>query len=433
MKNYIPLLILNFLIINALSQEKNIVVEGSIKNTDGESIENVNIYNSNNIGTISDSRGEFLLIASTLDKEIFVSHVSYEGKKITLSEEFIKNDTLSLEIILEAKQHLIESVNISGNKDWQVLKSKKPWVYDYELLGKNVLILLSDSSRYELRYLNWQDSLLFSSNIKERKVNGFIKDGLGNVHIGLNDSVFQMYIHNNKVLLYEGVSYIKYNTILEPIVAETDSLILLQRLKLNNQKLVYFGVRKSTKTTIPISQIYSEERYKYSVEVKQHQMAYAGINYMGDLSFSDISKWRKYFQWGIYFDKIATLPIYSPLIKMDSNFCIFDLVENKIEHYHKSGYLLKSIEASFNQNKKILSIDFDKYTNSTYSLSKINGGIQIDQIDVHTGTIKKTFQIKNYGYPEKIRICDDNVYFLHRDVNSTKKLVRIPLDQLHKF
>lgn len=99
-------------------------------------------------------------------------------------------------------------------------------------------------------------------------------------------------------------------------------------------------------------------------------------------------------------------------------------------HYTDDGNFVKDVEIGFNENKKILAIESDEFTNSVYSLWKKSGVIQIDEIDIYDGTIKESFQIKNYRNPEKIRISDDNVYFLYNDINSNKKLVKIPLQQL---
>jgi len=109
---------------------------------------------------------------------------------------------------------------------------------------------------------------------------------------------------------------------------------------------------------------------------------------------------------------------------------IFNLIENRIMHYTDDGNFVKDVEIGFNENKKILAIESDEFTNSVYSLWKKSGVIQIDEIDIYDGTIKESFQIKNYRNPEKIRISDDNVYFLYNDINSNKKLVKIPLQQL---
>jgi uncharacterized protein (UPF0262 family) len=431
MKSYLLFLILYFLTLNVLSQENDIVIKGSIKGADGEVIENVNVFNLSNIGTVSDKNGEFVFVASKSDREIFVSHIGYEEKIIRIEEDLLGNDTVFMEIVLEKRQYLLNPVDIAGNRSYQVLKSKKVWVYDYELLGKNLLILLRDSTKYELRLLNGQDSLLFNTTLKERKVNGFIKDGLGNVHIGLNDSVFQIHIYNNRILLYEATSQAKYKSILQPIAAETNSLLLMHDFQLNNQKVAYFGINKHTKAIIPIAEIYDKERYQYSVEVKNHQMSFAGVNNMGEITFADLYKWRKYFQWGMYFDNVVTLPIYSPLIKTDSSFCIFNLIENSIMHFTDDGSFSKEVAISFNENKKILAIELDEFSNSMYSLWRKSGVVQIDKINISDGTSNERFQIRNYRIPEKISISDDNVYFLYTDISANKKLVKIPLQKLH--
>ncbi|MDA3865157.1 MAG: carboxypeptidase-like regulatory domain-containing protein [Salinivirgaceae bacterium] len=433
MKKYILLVIYSLIVVNLLAQKSNFVIEGIISDGNGNAIENVNIYNSTNIGTVSDRNGEFKLSVTSLDKELFVSHVAYKTKRIFIKRDLIENGTLFIRITLEEKPYLLNSVDIAGSNDWQVIKSKKTWIYDYELHGENLVILLHDSAKYELKYLDRQDSLLFSYVLNERKVNGFIKDGLGNIHIGINDSVFQLYITDNRIGFYEGVSQNDYEKLLQPIVADTDSLLLMQYLALNNQKIIYLGFNKTSKTTIPIAEVISKEQYQYSLQAKEQQLKSYGVNIMGDIGPKELVRYREFYQWGSYIDKVATLPIYSPLIKMEDGFCIFNLVDNKIDHYNESGRLIKAVNASFNASKKILSIEIDKFTNRVYSIWKTSGRISIDEIDIDQGSIKKSVQLKNYTFPEKIIMCNSNVYFLHKDLNSSRKLVRIPLQKLIAF
>lgn len=233
--------------LNVFSQKNSYVIKGTVKNVHSQPIENVNIFSSTNIGAISNSNGEFELSVSTTDKELFVSHVAYKEKRINIEQNSIENGVLTIQIILEETEYQLDAVDVTGDKNWQVIKPKRVWIYDYALYGKNLLLLLHDSTKYELRYLDEDDNILFQYTLNRKKVNRFIEDGLGNIHIGMNDSIFQIHLEGNKIQFYDGVSQDKYNEIMELIAAETDSLYLTKKQLLNNQRIIYSGIKKIQK------------------------------------------------------------------------------------------------------------------------------------------------------------------------------------------
>jgi hypothetical protein len=423
-------ILLSLITLNVLSQKNSYVIKGTVKNVHNEPIENANIFSSTNIGTISNNKGEFELSVSSSDKVIYASHVAYKEKIVNIEQNSIVNGVLSIQIVLKETQYQLDAVDITADKNWQVIRPERVWIYDYVVHEKNLLLLLHDSTKYELRYLDEDDNTLFQYTLNRKKVNRFIEDGLGNIHIGMNDSVFQIYLESNKIQFYDGVTQDKYNEIMKPIAAETDSLFLTKKQLLNNQRIVYSGTNKNTKSVIPIADIFNKENYKYAVQAKQQRNKHYGINIMGDICTTQLAWYREFYQWGNFFEEVASYPIYCPLIKTHDGFCIFNTVDKKIDHYSNSGHFLKSINSDFDSKKRILHIEIDKYTNKIYSIWKKQGRIKMDEIDIQSGNIVKNYPLKNYINIEKIKICNGKVYFLHTNKNSSKKLVRIPLEQL---
>jgi hypothetical protein len=92
--------------------------------------------------------------------------------------------------------------------------------------------------------------------------------------------------------------------------------------------------------------------------------------------------------------------------------------------------LLKSVNSDFDAKKRILHVEIDKYTNKVYAIWKKHERIRMEEIDINTGKIAKYYPLKNYINIEKIKVNNNNIYFLHTNKNSSKKLVRIPLEQL---
>ncbi len=157
--------------------------------------------------------------------DIVISHVSYKEQRVQIANNIEFSDTIHLKIVLELNPNYLSSIDIVEKKRWQVVKPDRIWVYDYELLGNDdMLLLLKDTSENELRYLSAEKSVIDNIAFKKTKINGLLKDGLGNIHLAVKDSLSQIYTDGNRILLYSTIHKREYSTIILPIVAHTKTL-----------------------------------------------------------------------------------------------------------------------------------------------------------------------------------------------------------------
>jgi len=421
-----------FLPLTAIGQKENIVIIGKVVDNFGEPIESAHVLSKSNYnGVITDKRGIFKLHANRTYDIVIVSHIGYNTKKQKVSFEGIYDDTAFIEINLKIKHNLIGEVEIIENKRWQVVKPNRIWVYDYELYGLDkMLLLLKDTIKYELRYLNVSNNTVCKISIKNNSFCKLFKDGLRNTHLALTDSIYQIFICDKQISFYKGISKKEYRDMILPIVAKTDNIFVVKELSLNNQKLVYYSIDRNTQKKALITEIFYQEKYKNSLEVKKQQMSYFGINYMGEITIEELHIQRLYFQWGQYFESIAIQPFYSPLIQFGECFCVFDLVNGLMFFYNQDGKLIKKQEISFHKSKKVYSIQVDKATGKFYSLWKKHGIVQVDNINMQTGEVAKTYCLANYLNPEKVQFRNGYIYFLYSNFNFNKKLFKMPISQL---
>ncbi len=429
---YFVSIVFCLLIINSVAQKSNRVVVGTIKNKNGEAIENAHIYgNRGRQGVISNYDGFFQIKVPNTTDTLLIKHVSYKEQMIRIVDTNVQRNSIYFEIVLEINLNYLQSIDIVESKRWLVLNSNQVWIYDYELVGNDeILLLLKDTVKFELHYLNVANNTVCKIAIKNNSFCKLFKDGLGNTNIALNDSIYQIFLCNKLISFYKGVSKKEYRDIILPIVAKTESIFVMKELSLNNQKLVYYSIYRNTQKKALIAEIFCQEKYKNSLEVKKQQMSYFGINHMGELTIEELHIRRLYFQWGQYFENIATQPFYSPIIQFGECVCVFDLINNKMSFFNSKGKQIREKDFTFSLNKKVYLIQVDKVAGKFYSLWKKHGIVHVDNINMQTGEVAKTYRLANYLNPEKVQFRNGYIYFLYSDYNFNKKLFKMPMSQL---
>ncbi len=227
MRNLLTFLFLIFFVSCIYAQERHLIFTGVVKNQKGKEIENAHIYSiKSGKGVISDQAGFFQLPVSKTETELIISHVSYIEQGVRINNKKELSDSIYLEIVLEVNPNYLSSVDIVENKRWQVVKPDRIWVYDYELLGKDdMLLLLKDTAKYELRLIDRNSKVVDNVRFKKSKPNHLIHDGLKNVFLDQKDSLFQIHLNNSKLCFYEGIHKKDFDLMIKPVVAGNDEFI----------------------------------------------------------------------------------------------------------------------------------------------------------------------------------------------------------------
>ncbi len=208
------------------------------------------------------------------------------------------------------------------------------------------------------------------------------------------------------------------------------SLFFFKGYYQNNQRLTYYYVNRKAKTNHELISIFDRESFLGTIGIEEELLTLAGVNPMGDIWISELEQWKDFYQLKEYYEKIAKLPVYSPLVQFGESLCVFDLVNGLMFIYSASGELLKEQQISFHEKKKVYSIQVDEASGDSYSLWRKNGVVHIDKINMQNGTVAKTYLLKDYINPEKVQFRKGQIYFLYSDYNFNKKLFKMPVSRL---
>lgn len=125
-----------------------------------------------------------------------------------------------------------------------------------------------------------------------------------------------------------------------------------------------------------------------------------------------------YFTQSLYYE-----PIYAPLFYAKDTIYIFDYPKNMLRTFTSTGDSLASIPLSHHlQAKKTgfqKNLQLDRKTGKIYAIYQQEGFSYVAPIDLKTGQVTQKVKLA-FRYVEKVRIHDNEVYFIYRPYESTQ-------------
>jgi hypothetical protein len=119
-------------------------------------------------------------------------------------------------------------------------------------------------------------------------------------------------------------------------------------------------------------------------------------------------------------------PIFSPITFFNDTIYVFDLEKDKLLKFTQSGTPVSETDISFHRttyrkdsrigNTWDRNIIIDKALGKSYAQLSKDGHVTLKEIDLQTGTIKKTIELTHHVYPENIQIHNGIVYYKFIDV-----------------
>jgi len=126
-----------------------------------------------------------------------------------------------------------------------------------------------------------------------------------------------------------------------------------------------------------------------------------------------------YFTQSLYYE-----PVYAPLFLVQDTLYIFDYPKDMLRVYDREGKLLKSLPIYHHYQAKQTgfqkNLQQDRKTGKIYATYQQEGHCYVGAIDLKTGEVRQKVKLA-FRYVEKVRIYDNNIYFIYRPFESTQK------------
>jgi len=410
---------------------QEVQLNGTVTDAEGRPLPRVRYYSVKSPGqkSFTDDEGKFKITYSLdANDTIRFENVAFDDYELVLygRDERIarRNGELELEIVMPDKQ--IPEIIIRPDMPDTLFGAVEYSVADFEFDTSGCMVLLTYSKNLSkgsvLRLLDQNDSITDRYYIEGEAVE-LRKDFRGGIHLLTDERVFLVRVEQSKMYVYEEHrdQFFKY---LAPILDSIDSRIYYSNysevypafdyLEFNRADSSYQVMLKVEDA--PLMELYRAE-FKY-VDVRTKLWAankelQTGID-------KEIWVGANVFTNSLYYE-----PLYAPLYKVgEDSIYVFDHYKNYLFKYTPHNGFVDSVRISYHLDARSSGWEQplfqDRANGQVYTLFERNGYAYLCRIDPRTGNVSPPQRL-HFKYVERIKIIDQEVYYIYRPFESIQK------------
>lgn len=452
---FVSLILLVLLSFSASAQNDNFLnINVIVADTTGKTLKDVAVYNSqqkligitNNFGKTN--------ISARYGEVITFSHISYEQKYITVSDDvfFDKNENeCYMAVHMQKKTNVIPEVGIVENMPHLAYSNKQVWVSDYKVNDAGMYLILDNNSEHSLIFLSHEQDTLAKAKIA-KKFDYLYEDAFGNIHLLGSDSAYQTYYDGEKLNMLYPIDIQTFKRKLMPVQVITDSLLILQQYASMWQEIFYVSVNRRTKETKTLIDCYGPTRewgrYFYRDMMKdglidrmemENPMFPKVMEMLGvqsnsasgepyaDNGVDELTRMNDYVDFNnSQRARYVVNPIFCPITYFNDTIYVFNFENDRLYKFTENGTWVSACDLTFHRttyrknsrigntwDKKII---IDKALGKCYAQFTKDGLVTLKEVDLQTGTIKKEIKLTHHYYPENIQVHNGTVYYKFIDV-----------------
>lgn len=391
-----------------LFSQNNYLISGVV--TDSETGENINYVNikvkKTKAGANTNFKGQFSFITDKMPDTLIVTHVAYETLKIAVSGK-----ANGLNIALKKKTTILPEVPVNSNIAIDLVEKKLFDVVDYEFLGDS-LLLMAYSWKEKVNpwfiLMSPTGDTLKKIHVHDEGV--FYRDCMNNLYYITELAAWQLLFEDDKIKLFNPVNAEKFREQVSPCITSIKSKFFVKQYYANNQILSYYVVDSTDKKHTEFRIIADDLALRRLGDQERFYGMGTSMPTDADIRFEQMC----------FFD-----PIFAPLLKIKDNVVIFNFVDSKFEIYNESGVMIKEGSMNYSKEKNWKEqIYADEITGRIFLKYQKNGITTLKEFDLETEQITKTIDLPGYKYIDKIKIRNNQLYFLYR-LNEPLELTRL--------
>lgn len=418
---------------SAFSQNNQIVLKGKVIDETGASLPYARVSEQQTKNsTLSNQRGIFYLKVPAEETQLKISYIGYYSIDTVLYFGNTFRDTVFYTFKMIPSSREFAVINVTSKPYQQVYETTNLNILDYTFFGQNILLLVSFKGDYQIRLMDQSEKLLTKQNLSF-KPTGFIKDCLGILHIFSKDSLYPVHFNSEQFSFPDAIPIMDYIEFIEPCVASADDFFFLQHITNFNQTIEYISQRKRDDLYKLIRLIHDAEKVKDVLAYAEELQMTVAPGMMSEIfTAKDVRAAREKMQDQYFFDLVVTNATYAPLIKTANAVYVFDHLADSCFVFDLQSEPLRQFKISYHKrpdwvHKLILEDDGDRI----FAVHSLNGIYSLSEINLETGELKLPLTLTEHTYPEKIKIRNGWVYYLHHDLQNAgfDKLFRVALSR----
>ena len=426
----------------AQTGKKVFTVEALVCDSTGTAIRDVAVYDAkNNLRSVTDRDG-IARIATRLGETLYLSHLSFKKQAVRIeAKSLIDNEDgrKSMLVVMQRKTNTLTEVTVTENAPHLAYSNKKVWVADYKVQADGIYMVAGNGQESVLLHLGFEQDTISRRPIAP-KFQELYRDAFGNLQLVSGDSIYQVYCDGRNLHLLYGNSKETFQQKLKPVVATTDSLLVLEMRKYYGQEVVFVAVNRNNGqrfllediggTTVEMARNWALDNYReavidaagsdYSVSIRDF-----GVHEDAAGEVSNLSASVK--------QRLMLRSVYCPLFGIGDELYLFAFPTDELFVFDEIGQLQRKIEIDFHKffgtglSKHLTSSNpwdknliFDPVRKMMYAQFKGSDGIvTLKEVDLADGKTKRDIRLSRHVFPQNIQIYNGEVYYLFQNSQQT--------------
>ena len=389
MNNTLRTTLLFLLPIVSLSAHAQIHIKGKVIDLDtGEPVIAAHIIKPDSTGTYSGKEGSFELKVDHLPVKLSVRHISYGESEVLLTSP------LPDPLIIRIKQQIsqIGEVQVSAQR-LRILNEKEDFtLQDFAFDNKNLWMigyLNNQATKGRLWLANWFGDTITS--IPVRSPERLYRDVMGNVHLFLGDSVYQLFGGNDSIIKAYAFGRGEFQATMFPIKAHF------------NGKLVFSQLSDMGFTS---DVFYYDETHPGPMNLTQVEDA---------LGRRDFLLWLK-----VGGTRSRNLTVPTPMFSWNDSLYIAQVIKDSLLCYDPHGFFKRSAPFDFH---KVMVLGIPEYYNFEFIPDPIGSSVYIIdhrkykwtvvKVDPFTGKASQPIPLPDFPGMSRLTPFGNAIYFLY--------------------
>ena len=453
-KNFTILILLLFIALTISAQTKNevFVVDALVCDSTGTGIKDVAIYDAkNNLRSVTDRDG-IASIATRMGETLYFSHLSFKKQVVRIADKSLidnEDGQKSMLVVMQHKTNILAEVTVTENAPQLAYENKLVWVVDYKVQHDGLYMLAGNGLDYCLLHTGFEQDTISRKPIAP-KFQELYRDAFGNLQLVSGDSIYQVYCDGRELHLLYGNSKETFRQKLKPVVATTDSLLVLEMRRYYGQEVAFVAVNRNNGqrfllediggATVEMARNWHLDNYREALmEAANLENSDDGNSTTTMLSrdykvredaageVSDLSASVK--------QRLMLRSVYCPLFGIGNELYLFAFPTDELYVFDNIGQLQRKTELDFH---KFLGVGLSKHlvSNNPWDKNLIldpvrkmmyaqfkgaNGIVTLKEIDLADGKVKREIRLSEHTFPQNIQVYNGEVYYLFLNNTQTAR------------
>lgn len=399
---------------------QEVYVQGKIIDAEtGEPVIAAHIIKPDGTGTYSGQNGRFGVTVDALPVTLRITHISYGESEVQVPDPAPQE----LVVRLEKEVSMIGEVQVAAEK-LRILSEQDDYtIQDFAFDRKNMWMigyLNNQANKGRLWLTTWFGDTI--SSLPVRAPEKLFRDVFGNVHLVMRDSVYQLYAHEDSIMLVYSASVRAFESTMTPIKAGFAGKLVYQTFLEGEEGLhtyYYDGEDQQPHYLACIRDTLEESRQEYDhvygkagSKLSAYAMETDDFKRVGMIMAMGEKKQTK--------KSVLNRQVTTPLFSVNDSLYILNLYKDSLLSYDRDGQFVDAVPINFHRDSLLFDVHYklinflvDPIAAHVFMLERSTTGWDLTMINYHYGTLGQPVPLPDFPGMYRITAHGNAIYFLY--------------------